>query len=117
MKLKTLISLIGIGILLPLTYSMGQPEHMQKYRYTDTNMDAYKRGEKIYYGKAKILKEPVSEDLKTQQQLYLKLSVKGCPDSVKKKISKANLAGRLDEEQLESLKYYLKKRFTEKMGN
>ena len=121
MNHKFLILLICIGILLPISNSLGaqntqHSDHMRKYRYADTDMEHYKLGEKIYYNKVKLPEEPISDDKMKVQSIYLRAMTKGIPESVKKRIDKSKLAGRLDDKQLDALKYYLNIRFKQKYG-
>ena len=121
MKNKFLILLISIGISLPVFNGLAQQnsqhtDHMRAYRFEGTDMDIYKLGEKIYYNKVKLPTEPISEDKTTVQSIYLRAMTKGIPASVKKRVDKAKLAGRLDDEQLHALKYYLTIRFKQKYG-
>jgi len=124
MKNKFLILILSIGILLPVIKSVAQSDKgriddkgFRVYRFGDTNMDVYKLGEKIYYNKVKLPAEPISEDKVKIQNIFLRAMTKGVPESVKKRVDKAKLAGRLDDEQLNALKYYLAKRFKQKYGH
>lgn len=116
MKNKFLILLIGIGLLLPVFNSLKGQSGMGEYRYGDTDMDIYKLGEKIYYNKIKLPKEPISEDKTKIQAIYLNAMTRGIPESVKKRVDKAKYAGRLEDKQLKALKYYLNIRFKQKFG-
>ncbi len=121
MKNKFLILLISIGISLPVFNGLAEQntqhsDHLRSYRFGDTDMDIYKLGEKLYYNKVKLRAEPISEDKTKVQSIYLRAMCKGIPESVKKRIDKAKFAGRLDDEQLNALKYYLTIRFKQKYG-
>ncbi len=124
MKNKFLILILSVGILLPVIKSVAQSDKgriddkgFRTYRFSDTNMDVYKLGEKIYYNKVKLPAKPISEDKVKIQNIFLRAMTRGIPESVKKRIDKAKLAGRLDDEQLNALKYYLANRFKQKYGH
>ena len=124
MKNKFLILILSVGILLPVIKSVAQSDKgriddkgFRTYRFSDTNMDVYKLGEKIYYNKVKLPAKPISEDKVKIQIIFLRAMTRGIPESVKKRIDKAKLAGRLDDEQLNALKYYLANRFKQKYGH
>jgi len=121
MKNKFLILIISMGILLPVINGFAEQksqhsDHLRDYRFGDTDMDIYKLGEKIYYNKVKLPADPISEDKTKVQSIYLRSMTKGVPESVKKRVDKAKLAGRLNDEQLNALKYYLRIRFKQKYG-
>lgn len=121
MKNKFLILIISIGISLPVINGFAEQrtqhsDHLRDYRFGDTDMDMYKLGEKIYYNKVKLPTEPISEDKTKVQTIYLRAMCKGIPESVKKRVDKAKFAGRLDDKQLNALKYYLTTRFKQKYG-
>ena len=110
-----------MGILLPVINGFAEQkskhsDHLRDYRFGDTDMDIYKLGEKIYYNKVKLPADPISEDKTKVQSIYLRAMTKGVPESVKKRVDKAKLAGRLNDEQLNALKYYLRIRFKQKYG-
>ena len=124
MKNKFLFLILSLGILLPVIKSVAQSDKgrvddlgFRKHRFSDTNVAVYKLGEKIYYNKVKLPAKPISEDKVKIQNISLKAMTRGIPESVKKRIDKAKLAGRLDDEQINALKYYLSKRFKDKYGH
>lgn len=75
------------------------------------DQERYELGKKIFTGKVELPESPISpEKVETQTQALEKVK-EDLPETVAKKLDIPGLAGKLDEDQLNSLMYYLFTRF------
>ena len=128
MNSKFLSSLLLCGILLPTVTSLGSGDYIPPTTIPESDdklspssvpkskIDGarYNLGRNLYLGKVDLPETPINEEKYVVQNKILSVIKEGLPKSVVVKLDEADLAGRLNKKQFDSLRYYLNKRYKQK---